>query len=182
MSTVPCLLVTEGRVDCALLQHLLGPEVESGAVEIIAGTGKGAATAIAQTVILINREPVIVVVDADTADPVAVERERVTLLASLGGPDLARVILAVPTIEAVLFECPEFVQRVLHKRELTPAEMALIDVAPKRALALLRPDLAGGLKDVLPLLDGELALALRETDTIQAILAAAEELLHPVAH
>lgn len=111
-------VVTEGPNDEALLRLLLPRAANGHSVEIILRSGRGwsEAESLASSVLAGLREPVVLVVDADTRDERLIEERRRDLSDLLGmhGPEsMWRVILMVPEMEALLFRDPSLLRSAL---------------------------------------------------------------------
>lgn len=140
-----CHVVCEGPADALLLRRLLEPEVpgDDSRVHIIEAGGWSLADSTARSILAVRHEPVALVVDADGTSPEVVEERRRFLEESLGAvstsPNLFRVFLFVPEMEAIVFQgtTPDQLKKHL-KRGIPyplPAEMKLeARYAPRRVL------------------------------------------------
>jgi hypothetical protein len=98
-------IVVEGRSDAAVLRSLFDMErPERDRAVIIIGKGKGRSAVVARSILIEDREPVAIVVDADSVDPREVWRVRDELEERVEQhPDDFRVLLFEPSIEVVFF-------------------------------------------------------------------------------
>ena len=111
-------VVTEGPMDEALLAFLLRRAASGRGVEIISRSGRGRSEAesLASSILAGLREPVVLVVDADSRDARRIEEQRrdfADLLGMHAPGSMWRVVLMVPEIEALLFRDPGLVREAL---------------------------------------------------------------------
>jgi len=128
--------------------------------------GSYAAMSMAATLLPVRKLPVALVLDADTENKSAI-REREDFLRSFlraaAGDVPFEVFLAVPTIEAILFQDRTLVEQFTH-RELSDQEWAQARYDPKQVLAVAtdhRP-----LRAVIAGLSEERARVLRQRDPL----------------
>ena len=133
MSTI--YVIAEGPTDVELLRLLVLPELV-GRVRIYSAGGKSSIPSYARSVLDLRQRLVAVVMDADSTQSEAIlsqkrEVEELLRMQSLTIP--FTVVMAVPSIESVLFAAPGLLERVYDK----PLSSDLLDRAkqdPKRAL------------------------------------------------
>lgn len=127
-------VITEGPNDEALLRLLLPRAANGRSVELILRSGRGwsEAESLASSILAGLREPVVLVMDADTRDERLVEERRRDLSDLLGmhGPgSMWRVVLMVPEMEALFFRDPgllrsalglELDERLLYRAKFEP--------------------------------------------------------------
>lgn len=128
-------VVTEGQLDVQLLKRLLPVELAKNVV-FVAGGGISDAQSLARSILAVRHRPVALVLDADTVDPDSIkERELINqeLLqyAAAGAP--FKILLAVPTIESILFQDRSGLEQ-LTKHKFTDVEWAQAEFVPKTVL------------------------------------------------
>jgi hypothetical protein len=130
-------LVTEGRRHAELLRAVL-PEISQAhddvAFEIWEGQGWSDADSLARSILAVRREPVVLIVDANSTDEQSIEERRLDLadlLRQYGPREMWAVVLMVPEIEAIFFEDVALLRsllgvqpkgRVLEKAKYNPRE------------------------------------------------------------
>lgn len=128
-------IVTEGASDAVLLRSLLEAELPDS-VGIVAAGGRSSVVSFAKSILVSRREPVALVMDADTIDPAAVrgqEREVYDLLRAASYRTPFRLFLAVPELEALLFADVEALSRLVGV-EVTWQEAREAEVRPGKVL------------------------------------------------
>lgn len=170
MSTI---VLVEGNFDRMFLAKLIAEEQAHYDVEIRVVGGISAFFSYARTLLAVSRIPVAVLMDADSSEPDAIEQRRSEAEEVIG--DAAngvpfRVLVAVPTLEALFFSRPELLRRVFGEA-VTDHLLELGQLSPKRTLARLgsKSFIAIG-TDLLRQLSADDILALRQTDLIQDLL------------
>jgi hypothetical protein len=138
-------VIAEGRTDIAVLKALLAPALSAAkgsvAVDFMEGGGWSAAESLARSILAIDREPVALVIDADSTSPTQIEERRAVtegLLGLYAPRSRWVVILMVPTIEELFFTAPTFLAEMLGLKTKVPA--AILQQArfePKVALTKL---------------------------------------------
>jgi len=128
-------VVTEGELGRDLLQRLLPADLADGIAVVTASGGSGALS-MARSLLATRQSPVALVLDADSISPDFVrERSRglQELLRSVtSGPD-SEVFLAVPELEAIFFQVPRLLERVLGL--VIPETLEILaEARPKAAL------------------------------------------------
>ncbi len=172
-----CAVVAEGRRDAELIRRVLQPEAEQHGLRFLGAHGKNDAAALARSLLAVEQRLVLFVVDADATDEDAIDREQAELQAALnwdGYGARARVVLAVPELEAVLLRTRR-AQQVLFAGALSDTEREFAAWAPKRFLHWKGVDLAAlhQLAD-----DPECIREIREeSDFGRRLLAAVQDLL-----
>jgi predicted ATP-dependent endonuclease of OLD family len=114
-------IVVEGPSDVVLLRELLRPDFdpEKHNIRIVEGGGWSGADSLARTILVVRKEPVVLVVDADTTVPERIREHQQFLDGSLGQVGARtpwRVFLAVPEIEALLFTDRQTLENLVGKR------------------------------------------------------------------
>lgn len=133
---VKIYVVTEGKSDIELLKKVL-PKNITRFVVFVVGEGSSSALSLASTIIAVRRQPVALILDADTQDESAIEEKSGLLCALLrkaasGVP--FKVLIAKPEIEAIFFQDKSLIERVV-KRKLSDAEWQYARFAPYRFFA-----------------------------------------------
>lgn len=128
-------VVTEGALDAQLLKRLLLVELAKNVVFVV-GNGRSDAQSLARSLLAVRQRPVVLVLDADTVDIDSIkERELINqeLLqyAAAGAP--FKVLLAVPTIESILFQDRAGLEQ-LTNHKFTDVEWAQAEFVPKTVL------------------------------------------------
>jgi hypothetical protein len=128
-------IVTEGEWDAALLRTLLEPELAQ-AIRVVAAGGRSSVVSYATSILVSKREPVALVLDADTVDAAAVRsQERVIYdpvrAAAYRTP--FRLFLMVPQLETVLFRDVEVLSH-LTGVEVGQQDLREAEVRPKQVL------------------------------------------------
>jgi hypothetical protein len=128
-------IVVEGNTDKILLERLLA-DLQHIDIRFHVAGGKKAAHSLARTLQVQFKEPVALVIDADTYDLEAVNEDQSMYeayleLTSYGIPFI--VILMVPSIEAILFERPKVLETWLG-RDLKPEDLVRGEYVPKVVL------------------------------------------------
>ena len=142
----------EGATDAEFLRRILPPEVLQHA-EIVPAGGSSGIPSLARTVLVRRKKPIVVVMDADSMDPDAIEeRQQSTeeLIRAADGSIPVKVVVAVPEIEAWLLAAPEALARALGAP------------VPSELLPLARRDPSGVLQQLAEKHQ-------RKWDTMQAI-------------
>jgi len=134
-ATKEAYLIVEGPFDKYLLEKVLDEEVLE-AVEIVVGGGKQPAMTIAQSLLATGERPTALLVDTDTTASSEVREQEEYLQATLAEASLrqnTKVFLAVPEIEAILFESLDLINE-LTGQEWNESNLYLAKSAPKESL------------------------------------------------
>jgi hypothetical protein len=97
-------VVVEGPSDAAILRRLLPRRLTERCDFVQGGGGRTAAVSTARTLLTLSREPVAIVIDADTDDQSRVQTERQTIAELLEGAVTGtryRLFLAIPNLETI---------------------------------------------------------------------------------
>jgi hypothetical protein len=110
-------VVTEGPLDVALLGRLLPEDLQQD-VLLVQGGGLSSAKSLARSLLVSRRTPVVLVMDADSVVPEVIEERRQSAEEIIGGvaahvPN--KVVVAIPTLEAVFFRDPAILERLLGR-------------------------------------------------------------------
>ena len=128
-------VVVEGAMDEALIRPILSA-AGIGDARFYVANGKSAAVSTARSLLVSNRSPVAIVVDADSYDPRAVSEHESTynyLLGMASSPERFRLFSAIPEIEAVLFSDPALLERITGV-EMTDEDKTEAKYRPKHVL------------------------------------------------
>ena len=127
---------------------------------------------------VIRREPVAALIDADTTEPDAAARRRASAEEVFGPAAFSapfRLILAVPCFEAILFSRPALLERAFG-RELIPSDIKLGNLSPAETLAeFAQGSKAVAYKMVLSCLEPDDIASLRDSELVKGILELVEE-------
>jgi hypothetical protein len=135
-------VLVESNQSAFLLAKLLNSEQEAGLIEIRAAAPSSSLYSAARTLLAVRGEPVALLLDADSTDPEAVARRRLTAEEVVG--DVAssaplRVLVAVPALEALLFQHPDPVARTFGAAAADQHMLDLGRLNPREALKRLDP-------------------------------------------
>ncbi len=109
-----CRVVVEGEFDAQFLQRILDA-CQVRDFSISAAGGKSTAASFAMSILASRREPVALVLDADTSDQRAVEEQELIyydLLRSSSRTTPFKIFSAVPALEVVLFSDREILSKI----------------------------------------------------------------------
>lgn len=174
-------VVVEGMHDAIILKHLL-PDEMTRTIEFVIGRGSYSAQSLARTLLSTRNRPVVLVLDADTTDTQAVNEKR-TFLLQLFRPSsgMARfdVVIAVPTIEGVLFHEKTVAERLLQ-REISPIEWALVQSQPKHYVDIVYETQGIDLPALLQRLNADDIKQLRNHPVIQHLVEFVAQETQPI--
>ncbi len=160
-------IVVEGNTDKVLLERLLANLQHVDIRFHIAGN-KRAAHSLARTLQVQFREPVALIIDADTHDLDTINEEQSMYeaylgLTSYGIPFI--VILMVPSIKAILFQQPRILETLLGKA-LEPDDQIRSKYVPKTVLENYLRDARMKFSDLVFRMDEEQIQTLRNISSI----------------
>jgi len=110
-------IVLDGETDLTIVKALLPDEIQSTLEFIVVGE-RSNVSSIACTVLVKHKEPVVVLTDAESLEPRVIRDQYSTLdylLRSAAGGTPCKLILCIPTIEAIFFSPPNFLERIFPK-------------------------------------------------------------------
>jgi hypothetical protein len=122
-------IIVEGATDARIIRAILG-EALSKKVRIFAGQGRASLATVGRNVLFHEGGPVLIVMDSDTLDPQLTAELQSMARMAMSVPITSGVQLPVPTsgespqfnvftfvpeIEAVFFEAPQSLERMLGK-------------------------------------------------------------------
>ena len=134
-------LITEGNLDKFFLEKIL-PSNISDKVRIVSGDGMNSAISLARSRYIDGNNKILLLVDADTVDPIIVEdkREKIeNMIYSLSGASKVKIVVFVPEIEKLLVTDKAFIESYFDKN-LNDFEFDLIQNDPKFGLLKLTKD------------------------------------------
>jgi hypothetical protein len=162
-----------------LLSKLMGPEQGAGLVVFRCAHPTSSLYSAAKTLLVIRREPVAIVLDADSTEPGAAAQVREEASEVVGESAAAaplRIIVAVPAVESLLFRRPEAVRRAYGN---TPSELIELGlVSPGNALERLNgaTDRYNASFTIITNLNQEDIAALRDEPPVRELLEFLNEL------
>ncbi len=109
-----CHLVVEGSADVELIERLLADLPLVDAPRVVASGGKTGCIARARSILAVKREPVAVIVDADTTESRSVEELRAYFDSEMRAVATSakwQVFVVRPEIEVLLFLVPAAIER-----------------------------------------------------------------------
>lgn len=127
-------VVVEGREDELFLDRALSELFPQQGFVFMVAQDKARVVPVAETAVLLKKQPVLVVVHSDQDEPEARELERLDLLSEIRAarrPKEVEVVLAPTALDPAAFFEVGVLERVVG-RELTPSEVALARAAPKQ--------------------------------------------------
>jgi len=157
-------VVTEGEVDAAILEGILGAVLGPEALKVVSAGSRSRAVSLARSYLAVRESPVALVLDADMTDEARIREEELNLtelLAFAGARERFGVFLAVPTMEIVFFPTQEASEEVLGK-SLSENEWEAAQYRPKDVLWKLLGGKQGSLPAITELLKGRSAHVLAE--------------------
>jgi hypothetical protein len=128
-------IVCEGEHDAQLLKRILPEELVYN-VEVVAAGGLSDVKSLARSLIVRRQSPVAIVADADSTTPEQVEqrlKDTEEIIGNIAANTLVKVILAVPTFEAIFFQDVSLLSRLLGYTP-SPDMLSLAVYQPKQAL------------------------------------------------
>lgn len=129
------MIVVEGKTDELILKAILPADVSKNA-QFVVGSGRYSAQSLARTILAYERQPVALVLDADTTDESSVKEQLAYVRKALGEVafDLPyEAFLAVPTIEAVIFESKSLLEKLVQ-RSVSQEEWDYAKTMPRKVL------------------------------------------------
>jgi hypothetical protein len=134
-------ILTEDHFDKEFVERLIAchPRLHGQELQVVAANGRYGVQSRARTILTVLREPVAVVVDADTVEPEAVAEQRDLLEMQLGQaapPSEWKIVIVAPTLQALLFQ-KERVRRALLQREPSAEQLQRAPSRPKQVLGEL---------------------------------------------
>ena len=136
-----CIVVTEGKIDIAILKAILNP-AEDDNVEFFPAGGWSSADSYARSVLINGMRNVALVVGADTTDANLVEERRSFLHRSMGAIAFSqkwKVVALKPKIEMLLFKDRKVIE-ALAGRPLSETDFVRACFTPKEVIKELFAD------------------------------------------
>ena len=106
--------MTEGPFDADVRRRMLPQELLEGVEFVVAG-GVSAAKSLARSLLVRRQTPVAIAIDADAVSPEVVQERRQSVeevVESVAGNVPGKVIVAVPHLEAILYQDPALLENV----------------------------------------------------------------------
>lgn len=132
-----CYIVTESESGVTVLKTLLATGLMyNDQVVLTYGEGWSGADALARSILVVRRQPVILLVDADSNDETRIAERKRFLAWSLGQfapPEMFRIIVAVPELEALYFENKEVLTNLVGK-DVTDEQFIRGKYVPRQVL------------------------------------------------
>ncbi len=133
-------VLVESNQSAIILIKLLRAELDAGVIEIRAAGPLSSLYSAARTLLAVRGEPVVLLLDAESADPDAIARRRrgaeeVVEAVAFSAP--VCVLVAVPALEALLFLRPDPVARAFSAAGSDEHMLELGRMNPREALKRL---------------------------------------------
>ncbi len=164
-----------------LLARLLHAEQQAGSIRIRSFTIRSSLYGSARTLLMLRKEPVAVVVDADSSRPGVADRRRQDTGEVIGEAAYAApllILVAVPAMEALVFRRPDAVARAYGPVSQDLIELGL--VSPWTALEKLDRTVSSDQVslNIVKELDDADVMALRAESPVRELLEFLGELQH----
>jgi hypothetical protein len=132
-------IITEGPTDTAYLKTFFPDTAgKSESITFLTSFGYSSALSMAQSVPVKTDKPALLILDADTNNPIRVEEKRdfVEQYVHTTNPDQVKVLLAVPSLEIIFFANKSALELALNKT-ISDDVWELAKFSPAQALTLL---------------------------------------------
>jgi hypothetical protein len=129
-------IIAESTDDVELLRRLLPPDLSCN-VEFLAGGDLDGVKSMARSVVVSSRKPVVVVIDAHTANSSLVHSRRQAMKEVIGAASNSvalKVVMAVPELEYIFFEAPGLLTRLYPDATSNAYLMELARFSSRKAL------------------------------------------------
>lgn len=163
-------LITERSSDAKILRMVL-PESVLASVQLIESESDYGAESQAMSRLAEQRLPVVLVLNARTNDPMAIQQRYADLgglLRSYGGPTPFKLAIAIPELEVIFFQNRDMVQTLIGK-VLTDLEWQFAQKHPQEFLDSLGENETAFVEQMLQSLNEENLRAIRQHSLIQEI-------------
>lgn len=130
-------VVVEESVDAELFNRLLADLESVERPRVVAAGGKMSCVSMARSILVLKREPVVVVVDADTLESDVIEEQRGYLEFEMRAVSTSaewRVFVIKPELEALFFTVPSAIER-FFRIQLSAEQRVRAEYAPRSVLA-----------------------------------------------
>ena len=167
-----CHVIVEGAADGEMFTRLFADFPLSERPRVVVAGGKSRCVSVARSILAIKREPVVVVVDADSSDPDTLAEQRAYLefeMRAVSTPAAWKVFLMQPELESLLFSVSHAIERYFEV-QLTPEQKVRAEYSPKTVLAGLDKQPWSVIELVQSLTEEELK-QIRDRDEISEIRA-----------
>ncbi|HVA50241.1 MAG TPA: hypothetical protein VNH11_28055 [Pirellulales bacterium] len=131
-------IMTVGRSDVELLKGLLPRQLLAG-IGFLAAESLSSVDSIAVSLLVDERKPLAIVVNAETVDEERIEERRLSLeesVTSFAAGVPVEIVVAVPSLEVVFFQEPRLLEEIVG-RQLTPEQTAFARALPKMVLGMV---------------------------------------------
>lgn len=166
------IIVVEGKTDELILKAVL-PQDLQGKVQFVVGSGRYSAQSIARTILAYERQPVALVLDADTTDESKVKEQVAYFQKALGevASDVPyQAFIAVPEIEIILFESKPWLEKLVQ-RIISQEEWEYAQTMPKKTLErFLGGELLSRLPPLFKQMDETTTKKLREHPLLKSLV------------
>lgn len=129
------IVVVEGKTDAMILKAILPADVIRK-VQFVVGSGRYSAQSLARTILAYERQPVALVLDADTTDESSVKEQLAYIRRALGevASDIPyEAFLAVPEIEEIFFASKSLLEK-LAQQSFSQEEWDYAKTMPRKVL------------------------------------------------
>lgn len=172
-------IIVNSNMVAMLLLKVLGDEQRNGVIELRASAPLSSLYGSAKTFLGVKNEPVAILLDANSTDAQVVDRLRESAAEVIGdtaGAAPLKILVAVPAVEALLFERSDAVKRAFPHASETLIEIGKLN--PATALSRLDPSgsAAFATVPVLKELNEEDIAAIRSMSPVKDLLAFLAEL------
>jgi hypothetical protein len=160
-------IVTEDPLDKKMLERILPPELLQE-VGIVAAGGLSAVTAMARSLAVRRKVPILVMVDSDSVEPRAIAYRQTDINEMISGVAIkpVEVILAVPQMEIVFFHDRDLLTQWFGDR-LTPEILIRAEFQPRQMLEHLLADGEHSQAELIEGLSDRQVEVLRQATVIQ---------------
>ncbi len=165
-------IVVEGRTDELILKAVLPKDIQRK-IQFIVGSGRYSAQSIARTILAYDRQPVALILDADTTDESKIKEQITYFQKALGevATDVPyQAFIIVPQIEVLLFESKSYLEKIAE-RPISQEEWAYAQTAPKKALErFLGDNISSQLPHILKLMNETTVKKLRQHSSLKSLI------------
>ncbi|CAN1212379.1 DUF4276 domain-containing protein [Tumidithrix helvetica PCC 7403] len=176
-------IICEGAYDNQLLKAVLPPQLLKQ-VEVVSAGGISSVKSLARSLVVRRQAPVAIVVDADSTVPELIQmqiRDITEIVESVSVNTPVKAILFVPEMEAIFFQDPELLERLLGYR---PSQdlLGLAVSQPRKALEqmLAQSEKVHNQSQLIDQLAHENLEILRNAPVIQELIHFLESVREPV--
>ena len=176
-------IICEGLSDTQILQSIL-PKQLLKEVEVVAAGGISSVKSLARSLVVRRQVPVAIVVDADSTVPELVQMQTnsiTQIVESVSVNTPVKVILFVPEMEAIFFQDPQLLSRLLGYSP-SQDELTLAISQPAKVLKQLitKSEKVNDLTQFINKLSDENIDTLRNTSAIQELIYFLQAVCEPI--